>query len=90
MNDTNGDVFLEVKVSPLSERFSVEGFNRWTGRLHVRVSEPATDGKANRELVERMSDLLDRDVLVKSGHGSRRKTLIVKNTTSKRLKKVLP
>ncbi|MFP4116432.1 MAG: DUF167 domain-containing protein [Candidatus Aenigmatarchaeota archaeon] len=83
------ETLLEVKVKPDSDEFSVEGFNKWTERLEVKLSQPAKNGKANKELTENMSDLLGKKVLLKSGRKSRKKTLAVKNITSGRLKEKL-
>lgn len=85
MKDNNGDVLLELKVNPNCSEFSIEGFNNWTGRLEVKLSEPAEKGKANKELLEKMGDFLNKDTVLKSGKKSRKKTLLVRNASRERL-----
>ncbi|MFB6216615.1 MAG: DUF167 domain-containing protein [Candidatus Aenigmatarchaeota archaeon] len=76
---SEGSVFLRVKVVPNSEDFEIGDVNRWRKRLKVRVSSSPSKGKANEELVEKMGEVLDRRIRIKTGAGSRKKTLEIEN-----------
>lgn len=61
-----------VKVTPDAERFTVDTSGAYP---RVTVTAPADQGRANTELVSRLSSLLDTPVRIVSGHRSRRKEL---------------
>ena len=67
-----------VLVRPRSSRPSVGGSH--DGALVVRVREPATDGRANRAVVDAVADALGvarRAVRITSGASARRKVVEV-------------
>lgn len=68
---------LRVRVTPDADESAVEGFDEWRGRYEVRVSEPAEDGQANRELERVLSEVLDADVRLEGGATSREKSVAV-------------
>ncbi len=63
-----------VKVEPSSEEFDVD----FSGSFpKIFLESGAEKGRANRELVERLSEILGEKVGILSGHRSRRKKLVV-------------
>ena len=62
-----------VKVQPESEKFGITERNI----LEVSLTEPAENGRANAELVGKLSDVLGQKPAIISGHKSRRKKLKV-------------
>ncbi len=69
---------LTVRVQPNASRSQFVRFE--DGVLHLKIAAPPVKGKANRELVDFLSRLLDlpRSALsIEKGHTSRRKTLSV-------------
>ncbi len=69
---------ISIKVYPSAARNEVVGFS--DGVLRVRVSAPPVRGKANRELVAFLSQLLgvSKDsISVIKGHTSRNKTIAI-------------
>lgn len=68
---------IRVRVTPDASDSTVEGFDEWRGRFDVRVSEPAEDGRANRELERVLAAVLDADVGLESGATSREKSVRV-------------
>ena len=71
---------IRVRVQPQAKTRGAAGF-REDGALQLRVREPATDGRANRAVVELLAELLEvkaKDVEVIGGHGSRDKRVEVR------------
>ncbi len=73
---------ISFEVVPGSSELAVpSGFNPWRKSLLARLTEEPTRGKANRQLVEAVSDLFSLprgNVEVLSGHKSARKVLLVR------------
>ncbi len=75
---TPDTVRLVVRVQPGAARSQVVRFE--DGVLHLRIAAPPVKGKANRELVDFLSRLLDLPrsaITIDKGLTSRRKTLAV-------------
>lgn len=53
---SGADVLLAIRVQPGSSRPGPAG--TWNDRLRIRVSAPANEGKANRELIRQLAKLL--------------------------------
>jgi uncharacterized protein (TIGR00251 family) len=71
-------ILIDLFVEPGSSNPGPAGFDQWRKRIHLRVASQARGGLANREVVEQMAELLgvrNADVSIKTGAGSRRKTL---------------
>ena len=76
MTETRSRLF--VRVQPNASRSQVVRFEE--GVLHLRIAAPPVNGKANRELIDFLSRLLDlpRSALsIEKGHTGRLKTLAV-------------
>ncbi len=70
---------LKVWLKPGAAQNEIVGWNDARGALEVRIKEPAEDNKANKELVNYMSNELNKTVWLKSGYNSRNKTLVVED-----------
>ena len=73
------ELLLEIRVIPNAHRDAVE--TRPDGTIAVRVTAPATEGRANaavRRVVAKHFAARVTDVDVLRGHRTRRKTLIVR------------
>lgn len=60
--------------------------------IHINLSAPARDGKANVELLKRLSKMLGlstADISIVAGHRSREKTLLVVGVDQEHLSKKL-
>lgn len=71
-------ILISVKVQPNASRNEVTGFSG--DQLTVRVTAPPVEGKANRALVELLSDVLGVSrgrIEVVRGHTSRKKVVAV-------------
>jgi uncharacterized protein len=73
---------IRFEVVPGSSRLAVpSGFNPWRRSLEARLTEEASKGKANRQLVSELARVLsisESDIDLLSGHKNSRKVLLVK------------
>ncbi len=72
---------MRVKVVPNAKSFQASFAEE--GVLKVRVAARATEGKANEELVRRLSKLLGAKVAIVRGLKSREKEIIVEKMSDK-------
>ena len=70
---------LAVQVKANSKQSEVRGFSDET--LHIMVAAPATEGRANRELIAFLSRLLDvgkSQICIEKGAASRKKLVLIR------------
>ena len=86
------DVKIRVHVNPGSKKSEIQKFDEWKNVLVVKVKSPPEKGKANRELVELLSDFFSTEVYIVSGQKSRNKIIVVRGLSEKeaydRLRKI--
>ncbi|MCJ7478663.1 MAG: DUF167 domain-containing protein [Candidatus Nanohaloarchaeota archaeon QJJ-7] len=63
-----------IKVRPGEERFDIDTSGTYPV---VDLESPAEKGRANEELVHRLSEIFGEEAGIVSGHHSRRKKMIV-------------
>ena len=71
-----------VVVQPNASRNEVLGFK--DGVLHVRIAAPPIKGKANRELIKFLSDILGiskGSLTIERGMTSKRKVIVIRGLT---------
>jgi len=73
IKETKEGTLLLVYVQPKAKKNEIEGIDGWRGRLKVRVKAPPVRGKANRELVKFLSEVLGAEVELVRGETSREK-----------------
>jgi uncharacterized protein (TIGR00251 family) len=57
------------------------GFNKWRGAVEIKVSSPANEYKANKEVIKTVADFVDKpveNVYVLTGSKNRSKTVLIK------------
>lgn len=89
IKQTKDGVVLLVHVQPNAKKNSVEGIDKWRGRIKIKVSAPPVGGKANRELTKFLSKLLGKEIVILRGETSREKELLIKGATTEDVKKKL-
>ncbi|MBI5223452.1 DUF167 domain-containing protein [Candidatus Micrarchaeota archaeon] len=65
---------IEVRVTPNSKKVRIL---REEGYLKINLKSPAQNNRANRELLDLLSDFFGASVILLSGHLSKRKKLEV-------------
>jgi uncharacterized protein len=79
-----------VKVTPNAGRTEITGFKE--GTLHIKIGAPPDKGKANKELVNFLSDALGirkSAVLIIKGQASRNKVVVIETLSSEEILKRL-
>ncbi len=89
--ETEKGTFLRVLVKPRSkEKKLVEQFS--DVQIIINLSSPAREGKANTELVKKLSKSLKlstNEVILVAGQKSREKTLLIRGLSADDLKQIL-
>lgn len=78
--NTNNEQKLYIKVVANSKKNSIE-FPTDSDYIKIKISKPATEGKANKELIQYLSDVLDipkSRISIVSGEKSSLKCLLIK------------
>ncbi|NJE07381.1 YggU family protein [Thermococcus sp. M39] len=89
IKQTKDGVILLVHVQPNAKKNSIEGIDKWKGRIKIKVSAPPVGGKANKELIKFLSKLLGKEVVIIRGETSREKDLLIKGASMEEVKKKL-
>lgn len=75
---------IVVQVQPNARQNRVVRFG--DGVLHLRIAAPATKGKANKELLKLLSDILGvpkTHLTIERGVTSKKKTIVIQGLTQK-------
>lgn len=87
---SNNEQLLHVHIQPKGSTTRVVGLH--DGRLKIAVSSPPVDGKANKEVVRFLASVLGvhkKDVVIKSGLQSRRKSVQVSSMSADTIRKII-
>ena len=90
VQDSPSGAVLTVYVQPNADRTELAGMHG--DALKVRVASPPVDGAANAALCLFLSEICGvskRAVVIQSGRHGRRKRVVVKGVTSRRLAQLL-
>ena len=80
---------IDIHVTPNSRTTKRRwGYDEFGKRLKLRISSPAVDGQANKQITKIFSDLFGGCVII-SGRLSRKKTVFVKEEDIGRISRVL-
>jgi uncharacterized protein len=75
------DVLISLDVSPGSKKTVFPaGYNEWRNAIECRIKSPATEGKANSEIIKTIADYFSvkkKDVVIASGATSGQKKIKV-------------
>lgn len=85
--DTDGNALLTVYIQPRASRNAISGV--YDGSLKISITTPPVDGKANSAVTAFLAKsfkLAKRDVQLRSGHTSRRKTIAISGTTEEEIR----
>lgn len=79
---------LEVEVSTNAREFGILGRNPWTNRLKIRLVSPPSEGRANRELEQKLSEAFSAPAKIIQGLKSSKKTVLVETCEKELLKRL--
>ncbi|WP_135826078.1 DUF167 family protein [Halorussus ruber] len=78
LSESGDETLVAFDVTPgATDRQVPSAFNEWRNRFEARLSEPASDGRANAELTEAVSDLVGAPARLTQGGSSSKKTIAV-------------
>lgn len=84
MIEENGTA-VDAKIVPNSREFKILGFDEWSSALKIKVKSAPEKGKANKELVERLQEMLKTKVKILQGEKSSEKKLWIENYSRQKL-----
>ena len=79
---------MKVRVSSGKKSFEIRGIDSWSNSLLLSTKEPATQGKAKKEIKTELKKVFGKEIEIASGKKSHNKTLLVKEKPET-VKKVL-
>jgi uncharacterized protein (TIGR00251 family) len=88
--NSDGRQMIHLHIQPKGSRSRIVGLH--DGRLKLVVSSPPVDGKANKEVLAFLASLLrvhKKDVQLKSGLQSRKKTVIVSSISADGIREII-
>ncbi len=72
-----GGTEIDIMVTPHAKTSGIQGVDEWRKRLLVKVQSLPLEGKANREVTERLSEIFGAEVIILRGETNRLKTVLV-------------
>lgn len=81
ISSADNNVFVDIEVSPNSNKFQISGFNEWRNRFEIRIKQVPQKGKANKEIVKELSKIFNCDVSISKGEKSSQKTIVCYNVS---------
>lgn len=77
LRSVKGGVEIDIMVTPNAKRPQVGEVDEWRKRLVVKVQALPTEGRANKAVVDLLSEMLGVRVEIVRGHTDRHKTVMV-------------
>jgi uncharacterized protein (TIGR00251 family) len=71
---------LHVHVVPNANKFEIVGWDPWRNSLKVKLESKPEGGKANRELISKLSKITGHNVMLAHGVTSKNKDVIIECT----------
>ena len=90
IRETKDGVLINLFVQPKSAKNEIIGPHN--GALKIKITAPPTDGKANQEIIEVLSDMLDvpkRQIHLVKGDINRNKTVLIQGISAQFAKQCL-
>lgn len=76
ISSADNNVFVDIEVSPNSNKFQISDFNEWRNRFEIRIKQIPQKGKANKEIVKELSKIFNCNVGISKGEKSSQKTIV--------------
>jgi len=77
LNENSQGVILNLKIIPNSKQFKFAGLNEWDNSLKLKIKNEAKEGKANKEIVEKLSEFFETKAKIITGHKSSKKKVLL-------------
>ena len=88
LKEENEGVKITLEVIPNAKKREI-GYDEWRKAIMIKVMNPPKKGKANREVIDVLSEIFNTHVEIVSGHTSSKKAVFVDNKTKDEVVNVL-
>ncbi|ADC69711.1 protein of unknown function DUF167 [Methanocaldococcus sp. FS406-22] len=79
IRENKDGVLIDIDVQANAKKNEIIGINEWRKRLTIKIKAPATEGKANKEIIKFLKDIFKKDVEIVAGKLNPQKTVLVKD-----------
>jgi uncharacterized protein len=77
LRPVKGGVEVDIMVTPNAKKDQVGEVDEWRKRLVIKVQAVPSEGRANRAVVDLLSELFGAKAEIRRGHADRHKTVLV-------------
>lgn len=67
IKESREGVLIDIDVQANAKKNEIVGINEWRKRLSIKIKAPATEGKANKEIIKFFKEIFKKDVEIVSG-----------------------
>ncbi|XRO74768.1 DUF167 domain-containing protein [Methanocaldococcus sp. 28A] len=78
VKESKDGVLIDIDVQAGAKKNEITGINEWRKRLAIKIKAPATEGKANKEIIKFFKDIFKKDVEIVTGKLNPQKTILIK------------
>lgn len=78
ISENKTGVIIKLVVTPGSKKTQI-GYDEWRGAITIKVKSQPKKGQANSEIVNKLKNILKKDVEISSGYTSNKKVIFVPN-----------
>ncbi len=79
IKESKDGVLIDIDVQANAKKNEITGINEWRKRLVIKIKAPATEGKANKEIIKFFKDIFKKDVEIVAGKLNPQKTILIKD-----------
>ncbi|AAB98613.1 TPA: YggU family protein [Methanocaldococcus jannaschii] len=77
IKESREGVLIDIDVQANAKKNEIVGINEWRKRLSIKIKAPATEGKANKEIIKFFKEIFKKDVEIVSGKLNPQKTVLI-------------
>ena len=89
IKESKDGVLIDIDVQANAKKNEITGINEWRKRLAIKVKAPATEGKANKEIIKFFKEIFKKDVEIVAGKLNPQKTILIKDIKKDEVVKIL-
>ncbi|MEO2117023.1 MAG: DUF167 domain-containing protein [Methanocaldococcus sp.] len=79
IKESKDGVLIDIDVQANAKKNEITGINEWRKRLVVKIKAPATEGRANKEIIKFFKGIFKKDVEIVAGKLNPQKTILIKD-----------
>ncbi|XRO76884.1 DUF167 domain-containing protein [Methanocaldococcus sp. 10A] len=79
VKESKDGVLIDIDVQAGAKKNEIIGINEWRKRLAIKIKAPATEGKANKEIIKFFKEIFKKDVEIVAGKLNPQKTILIKD-----------